>query len=231
MALGVAREQTSGGGQRAVMAQRSENVQHFPFLRQRVAHAVCRQQRQARASRDFERGLVARLFFARKMALQFDVHIAAAKKFREPLNAGDSARDSSVRQRVRQRTFVAARKANQARGIADKFLLVHVAFVFWRAQFHARDQAANVLVSFARRHQQRIAPAIGRGDLRADMRPHGKLLGGQIKSRRAIHAVAIEQRHGAHFMLGAFPGQRFGQRSAFQKTEGGARVQFDVLQS
>ena len=161
VALGVTGEQASGGGQRAVMAERGKNVEHFSFLRQRVANAVGRQQRQSRGARDFESGLIARLFFAGKMALQFDIDIFAAEKFGEPRNADEPACDSSLRERIRQRPFFAARKTNQACGIAGKFLFFYIAFVFSRAQFHARNQAAKILVSFARGREQRIAPAAG----------------------------------------------------------------------
>ena len=53
----------------------------------------------------------------------------------------------------------------------------------------------------------------------------------QMKTGRAVDAVAIEQRHGGHVVIRAQAGQFFGQGSAFEKTECGSRVEFDVHQS
>jgi hypothetical protein len=49
-----------------------------------------------------------------------------------------------------------------------------------------------------------------------------------MKTRRTIQTIAIEQGHGWHAQLGATNHQFFGQRSAFQKTEGGAGMEFNV---
>ena len=39
------------------------------------------------------------------------------------------------------------------------------------------------------------------GDFRADVRFDLHLLCGQVKARRAVHAVGVEQRHGGQFEL------------------------------
>ena len=96
MALGIAREQASGGGESAVMANAGENVQHFPFVRQRVAHAIGRQQRQRQFARNFDGRLIARFFFAAKMPLQFDINIFAAKEFAKLPHAFQSPRNSCL---------------------------------------------------------------------------------------------------------------------------------------
>ena len=79
MALGIARQQASGGRQGAVMANAGEDVQHFALLWPRVADAVGREQRQGQFPCDFERRLIARFFRAAEVPLQFHVHILAAE--------------------------------------------------------------------------------------------------------------------------------------------------------
>ena len=91
MALGIAREQAAGGGERAVMADAGEDVEHFALRRLRVADAIGGEQRQMQFARDFDRRLVARFFVAVEMALQFDVDIFAAEEFAELPHAFDAA--------------------------------------------------------------------------------------------------------------------------------------------
>jgi hypothetical protein len=65
MALGVAAQQTPGGGQHAVVAETRKYIQHFSLRRQRMANSVGRQQRQIQFPRDFYRCLIARFFLPR----------------------------------------------------------------------------------------------------------------------------------------------------------------------
>ena len=53
-------------------------------------------------------------------------------------------------------------------------------------------------------------------------------LGGQVEAWGAVEAVAIEQGHGGHMLLGAGGDQVLGQGSAFEEAEGGTGVEFDV---
>ena len=102
---------------------------------------------------------------------------------------------------------------------------------FGSAQFHARDETAKIPIAGSRLREQHITPAIGRSDLRPDVRPQSEFLCSHVKTRRAVHAVTIEQRHGGDFAFGAHTRQFLGRRSAFEKAKCGARVQFDVAQS
>jgi hypothetical protein len=49
-----------------------------------------------------------------------------------------------------------------------------------------------------------------------------------VKARRAINAIAIEQCYGGHLQFSASRNQAFRQGGAFEETESGARVEFDV---
>jgi hypothetical protein len=93
--------------------------------------------------------LIARFFLAAEMPLQFDVNIFIPKLSAEILHALQPFAHSSAGQRVGQRAFVASGKANQSGGVFGDFFGGNVAFSFARAQFHARDQPAEILVSRA----------------------------------------------------------------------------------
>ena len=135
---------------------------------------------------------------------------------------------STLREGVRERAFVTSGEANEASGMFGDFFGRDVSFTLFGAQFHARDQAAEILVSRARFDEQWIAPSGRRCDLGADVGADGNLFCGEMEPRRAVDAVAIEQSHGAHAQFGAESGEFFGHGSAFEKAEGGAGVEFDV---
>ena len=59
MALGITSQQASGGGQRAMVADAGEYVQHFALFGSGVRDAIGREQRQSQAARDFDGRLVA----------------------------------------------------------------------------------------------------------------------------------------------------------------------------
>ena len=54
---------------------------------------------------------------------------------------------------------------------------------------------------------------------------------GLVKPRRAVHAVAIEQRERRIAEIGGAIDERFRQRRALQKAEGGGGVELDVGQT
>jgi hypothetical protein len=56
-----------------------------------------------------------------------------------------------------------------------------------------------------------------------------QLLRRRIRAGCSIKAVAIEQGHCRHLELGRARHQSFGQRCAFEKREGGAGMELDVL--
>ena len=62
----------------------------------------------------------------------------------------------------------------------------------------------------------------------SDVRLDLGFAGGQVKARRAVHAVGVEQRHGWQFELGADRDQLLRKGSAFEKAESRASVKFDV---
>src|SRR6266568_4859115 len=114
------------------------------------------------------------------------------------------------------------------------------------AQFITGDEAAEILVAKLRlgeygkahrlngnlmRQPLRRTHALARiayGNLGSNMRPRPRPLCSDVEAWRAVESVAIEQCHGGHIELGAARHQQLGQRCAFEKTEGGAGMEFDV---
>jgi len=60
------------------------------------------------------------------------------------------------------------------------------------------------------------------------MRLDIELLGREMKTRRAIDSVAIEQRHRRHLVLGTYLGQFLRNRSSFEEAESRTGVEFNV---
>src|SRR6185437_5575882 len=150
MALGIPREETSSSGKRTMMANACEDVEHFARRSLCVRDAIGRKQGQTQFARNLHRGLIARFFFTAEMPLQFDIDIVATKNVAESLDAFHSARDSSMDERMRQRSFFAARKTDKANGFLRNFLGRDRTFSFACAQFHVSDKAAKILVACAR---------------------------------------------------------------------------------
>src|SRR5271168_2766316 len=103
-------------------------------------------------------------------------------------------------QRVSKQAFASAGKANQAAAELRKLFCFDGAFAFWRAKLHTRDQLAKIAVSLRGSNQQRIAPSTHATYFRTDVRLNICFFCGQMKTRRAIKPVTIEQRHGWHAM-------------------------------
>ena len=67
-------------------------------------------------------------------------------------------------------------------------------------------------------------------DFGADVRFQSCFLGGQVKARGAVEAVAVEQCYGGHAERGADRDQVLGQGGTFEEAEGRTGVEFDVHQ-
>src|SRR5689334_17609826 len=109
------------------------------------------------------------------------------------------------------------------------------AFFLFCPQFGAGDQSAKILISGARLCDERITrrarfakKSVLHRDLGADVSFELAFHCSQMKTWRTINAIAIEQSHGRHSVIGTSRDESFGQRSAFQKTECRAGVEFYV---
>ena len=127
--------------------------------------------------------------------------------------------------------FSTACQTNQSAAKFFQLLRFDCALAFFRTQFHARDQATEIVISLPHGDEQRVAPSAHATDFRADVRLQARFFRREIKPRCAIQPIAVEQRHGWHAVGGACRNQRLGGRSAFEKAESGASMEFDIHQS
>src|SRR5437773_12580165 len=106
--------------------------------------------------------------------------------------------------------MLAAGETNEAARERSELLFRNRTFAFRCAQFHSRDQPAEVLVTFAGFNEQGIAYAGCGCDFGADMSLNPGFDGSEVKARRAEDAIAIEQRHSGHGVFGAGTQEFFG---------------------
>jgi len=79
--------------------------------------------------------------------------------------------------------------------------------------------------------QQRITMTVGACDFGADVRADAGLFRGHVEACGAGDVVVVENRKGREVECGRAGDQLFWYRGAFEKTESGARMEFDVLAS
>ncbi len=228
MPLGIARQQAAGSVECFVIANRSENVECLPIDTRGVRDAIRSQQRQAQTPRDLDSRLIPRFLIAMQMALQLDIYIVAPKNPAKPPHTFDSAFHAATAQRMSQRAFIAAGKADKPGRMFGQLFSGDRAFAFRRAQFHARDQTAKILITGPRFCQQRIAKAFNGGNFSPDVCANIIFPRSKMKARRAINPIAIQQPHRRKFKRHSPRHQIFRQGSPLQKTESRSRMKFDV---
>jgi hypothetical protein len=172
------------------------------------------------------------------MTLQLDVDALAAEEADETIDHAADAVALGVER-------LAAGERDEAARPAIEVLERERALAFRRAELHLRHQTAQIPVAigvFAQHRQRvermasatpqvRVRRALAKGELGADERPdsHGERR--LMKARYAIDAVAVEQRDRPVAEIGRPIDQRFGQRGALKKAEGGSRMQLNVASS
>src|SRR5260370_32800650 len=149
---------------------------------------------------------------AGEVALELDVYILAA--------------ESIDKRRIRP-----GREVDQPAGKFGELFGCSRAFAFGGAQLHSCYETAQILIAGSILGQQRIAPAIRTGDLRADVCVDAGLLRRLMKAHCARDIIAVEHRHARQFELRGHCGQLFWNRSPFEKTERRPCVQLDVALS
>ncbi len=248
--LGVRREPPPRLRQRGVMVDAGEDVEQRPLRQRREPDAVGRDDRHVERRREIDERLVVRLFVAAEVPLQLDVHAVAAEQADETIEQAADAVAAAVERR-------AAGERDEAAGAAVQILERERAFAFGRAQLHAGDQPAEVsiaLLAFAEDGQRTglegwkgwtggTDPSSGvpflpflpscllrlrDRELCADDRAEAGGRRGLVKPGRAVHAVAIEQRHRPVAEIGRALDDRFRERRALEKAEGGGGVELDV---
>ena len=95
------------------------------------------------------------------------------------------------------------------------------------AQLQTRDQPGEVAIAVAILDEHRQARAVVQRQLAADERADARVLRGPVEARRAVDAVAIDERQRRHLEPRGLAHERLRLLGAFEKRERGLRVQFD----
>ena len=231
MAFGIAREQTARLGERGFVMEAGEDVENFALDFRRVADAVGRDEGQLESAGEIDGGLIARFFLAIEMALQFDIDVAGSERAGE---AGEGFGGVVVLQREGERAFVASGEAEQAVGeLGEIFkrggrLIARLRIFRSSAQFHAGDQAAEILIAGARLDKERVASSILRGYFSADVGLDAGFFRAHVKAGGTVDAIDIGERHGGAVVRCSDGGVFLRDARAAQETEGGTGVELDV---
>src|SRR5438105_7929376 len=193
--VGVFSKQAVGGFQCSMISNAREDVENLAFSRQSVTNTVGRHERQPERFGKYHRLLIDRFFFAIVMTLQFDIDVFATKDVDQSIESFTAA---FIRNGSGEWTVLATREADETAGVLSDLIFRDCAFTLRRAEFHASQEPAKILVTLARFGEERIANACCGSDFSADMRLETGFLRSEIKSRRAVNAVAVEKGHCRH---------------------------------
>ena len=128
------------GIERRMVPHAREHVEEGTLGRRGTAHVVGRHERHAKRFRQLDERRVLTLLLPQEMTLQLDAHVAAAEEPDQPI---EQATDAMV-PRIEHG---AAREGDEPGGEAVELLERQRSFPFWRAQLHARHEAAEILVA------------------------------------------------------------------------------------
>jgi hypothetical protein len=147
------------------------------------------------------------------MPLQLHAHSIAAEETNQPIEHAADA----VMPRVENRPSGQRDETGcQAIDLVDG----ERAFSFGRPHLHPRDEATEILITLCARDEDGKPPATVDRELCANDGFEPCLLRRLMESRRAVHAIGIEQRNRRIAERRRTVDECFGQRSALQKAEG-----------
>jgi hypothetical protein len=159
------------------------------------------------------------------MALQLDVHVVATEDADHSIEKTADAVAAIERGAAHQR--------HQSPRGPVHLLERQRALAFRRAELHAGDQPAEVLIPLGRFAQDReqpagVAPTRPNRQLRADNWLYSGGLCGFMKSRDAVDAVAIDERQRPVADLHRSVDEDLGKRRTLKKAEGRRGVELDI---
>jgi hypothetical protein len=125
-----------------------EHIEQRPLGRIGEPHTVGRDNRHMERRRHIHQHAVIGVFVAQQMALNLDVHIAAAEHTDERIDKAAHAIFLKPQQ-------LAPRERDEAACLAVELVERERTFAFRRAHFHARDEPAEVSVPFSGLNQNR----------------------------------------------------------------------------
>jgi hypothetical protein len=131
------------------MTDGGERVAQFTILCSRITDVVGRELRKIQRLGNCNGSAVASLFFAMKMPLQFDVHIAAAKQSNQAVDLLSRLIHAATLQSRGERPIRTTGQADEAFGMLLQFFVANRTLAFLAAQFHPGNQAAKILIASA----------------------------------------------------------------------------------
>ena len=224
------------------MADAGEHVVERTIRRLGEADAVGRHDRHVEGVGQLAQRVVVGLLVAQQMPLQLQIGVVAPEHADEPI-------DAARRRRTARRLAWRGPPSATSPGVAVELVEGQRPLPFRRAQLHHRQQPAEISVAVLRFDEDREAedghprtgrrgprigsisvggPRIAHRQLRADDRLEPRLLRGEMKARRAVDAVAIEQRQRRIAQRRRPIDERLRQRRAVEKRKRGRGVEFDV---
>ena len=166
VALRVRRQPPPRLHDRRLVADAGEYIEERPLHWVREPDAVRGNERHVKGRREIAQHAVGGFLLAEEVALQFQPHVVAAEHADQPVHQAAHAVPAGHER-------LSADNGDEAAGAAVKLVEVQRALAFRRAQFHARQQAAEVLVPLAAFHKNREppCPGLGIGDWGLGARP------------------------------------------------------------
>ena len=141
ISLGVSCQPSSRGIERGVMPHAGEHVEERSIGRRRATHIVGGDDRHAKPAGELDQRRVLTFLVTQEVALQLDAHVAATEQTHQSIEQAPDAVMAHIEQRP-------TRERDEPGGEALELLERKGAFALWRAQLHARHEAAEVFVAF-----------------------------------------------------------------------------------
>src|SRR5207237_2029832 len=227
-ALAIRAEQTTGFVNVLTFTNARQHIMQFLVLGTRVTNAVRGDERQSHAAREVDECEIAMRLIATPMTLQLDVRFAG-KDARDFVQQRLGILNAARGERPRERAFIAAGQASQSlRVLFDQLPRVR------RRPFRSRhraggNQPAEILIAGAILDEQRDARVVVIDDeLRSNERANAGLLRRAVKTRRAVNAVRVDERHRRYAARGGVIDEILGQTRAVEKRECGCGAQLRV---
>ena len=234
--LAIDAEEPAGVVDVAPFADAREDVVQLLVLGTRIADAVRGDERQTKTPREIDEGDVAMLFVAPVMPLQLDMR-ASAEDAADLVQQRFGFDDAALRQRMRERPFIAAGDAVQSgrvlrdeipreprfalrpveRAGSEELAEIAIAVVIFDEQRKPRLARIRARRIHARELQSFDRHVVVDHDLGADDRPDSRLLRRAVKPRRAVDAIRVDERHRRNVFLRGVEDEVLGQTGAVEE--------------
>src|SRR6202789_208343 len=250
MTLAIYGKKTSGVIEIRVVAYCREYVENLTLIGCGITNSIGRQDGQLQRLCNADRGLIAPLFLAFIVALNFDIDIVWAEGSSQPLYRLPACLLATACQSGGEWTFIATRQADQPRRVLLQVLPCGGALSLHRLpHLELRDELTEVLIAGLRLAEQRqmsrlwdmlVWQPCGRREARAEagdgnlcsyMRGDSVSFCAGMKARGAVDAVSVEKSHPWHLEFYGSLDQFLGLGCPFEKAEGAGGMKLYIALS